>query len=255
PAPFPVIRLTKGYSHVHANGPAPVHMNAPAEMDNIDHIFEPPSERFISENLRMQLQSARVQKLEREKRKREEDRKERWEIAQTELTNLWILAGRSPPNKTRCHSYPGAPIYYHILSVSLYLIIFCQLSEPKILVPSVHLNWALDKSHGQVFRDVYKSLMLPLVLRTRFVGVFYQVQPMGKIATAGKTTSTLVHLPRTEGALEEFLEGGSLAIIWNFMSHLEQQGLRLLRAKERFKVTQEKARLANTLTRPSKSAP
>ena len=32
-----------------------------------------------------------------------------------------------------------------------------------------------------------------------------------------KTVPSLVHLPQTEGALEEFFEGSSLAIIWNFI--------------------------------------
>jgi hypothetical protein len=50
-----------------------------------------------------------------------------------------------------------------------------------------------------------------------FLGVFYQAKPMGDIAIAGKTISTIVHLPRSAGTLEEFLEGRSLAIIWNFM--------------------------------------
>ncbi|KAF9586498.1 hypothetical protein BGW38_003623 [Lunasporangiospora selenospora] len=87
-----------------------------------------------------------------------------------------------------------------------------------------------------------------------FVGDFYQVKPMGDIAIAGKTTSTVVHLPRTSGALEEFLEDSSLAIIWNFMSYLEEQGPKIVRAKERFELIQEKAALANALSRPPRSS-
>ncbi|KAG0306838.1 hypothetical protein BGZ99_001664, partial [Dissophora globulifera] len=80
-----------------------------------------------------------------------------------------------------------------------------------------------------------------------FVGVFYQVKPMGAIAIAGKTTSTLVQLPRTVGELEEFLEGNSLGIIWNFVSYLEQQGPRIIRAKERFNSAQVRARLSDAI--------
>ncbi|KAI8606386.1 hypothetical protein EDD21DRAFT_233384 [Dissophora ornata] len=50
-----------------------------------------------------------------------------------------------------------------------------------------------------------------------FVGIFYQVMPMDEISIAGKTTSTIVHIPRTEGGLLSFLKGASLAIIWNYM--------------------------------------
>ncbi|KAG9061656.1 hypothetical protein KI688_007237 [Linnemannia hyalina] len=69
-----------------------------------------------------------------------------------------------------------------------------------------------------------------------FVGIFYQVKPMGDIAIAGETTSTMVHLPRSAGGLEAFLEDISHAIMWNFM---------VLRAKERHDVVLEKAKMAN----------
>ncbi|KAF9110348.1 hypothetical protein BGX30_008015, partial [Mortierella sp. GBA39] len=77
-----------------------------------------------------------------------------------------------------------------------------------------------------------------------FVGIFYQVKPMGDIAIAGETTSTMVHLPQTAGGLETFLEDNSLAIMWNFVAYLEKQGQKVLRAKERRDVTLEKAKLA-----------
>ena len=47
--------------------------------------------------------------------------------------------------------------------------------------------------------------------------MFYQVKPMGDIAIAGETTSTMVHLPRSAGGLETFLEDNSFAIMWNFV--------------------------------------
>ncbi|KAF9292919.1 hypothetical protein BGZ74_000116 [Mortierella antarctica] len=76
-----------------------------------------------------------------------------------------------------------------------------------------------------------------------FIGIFYQVRPMGDIAIAGETTPTMVHLPRNVGGLETFLEDNSLAIIWNFVAYLEKQGRKVLRAKERHDVVLEKAKL------------
>ncbi|KAF9920599.1 hypothetical protein FBU30_009550 [Linnemannia zychae] len=75
------------------------------------------------------------------------------------------------------------------------------------------------------------------------------------IAIAGKTTSTTVHLPRTAGALETFMETGSLAIIWNFISYLGKQGSKVIRAKERFQVAEESAKLAAGLAFPRTSTP
>ncbi|KAF9117464.1 hypothetical protein BGW39_002160, partial [Mortierella sp. 14UC] len=88
-----------------------------------------------------------------------------------------------------------------------------------------------------------------------FVGAFCQLQPMGDISVAGRTTSTLVHLPRTAGALEEFLESSSLAIIWNFITHLERQGPRIVRAKERSDAALEKVKLSDGLAVPRGSTP
>ncbi|KAG0013414.1 hypothetical protein BGZ80_011099 [Entomortierella chlamydospora] len=67
-----------------------------------------------------------------------------------------------------------------------------------------------------------------------FVGIFYQVKKMGDIAIAGKTTSTTVALPQDAESFDRFLEDGSLAIMWNFISHLEKQGQKVLRAKQRY---------------------
>ncbi|KAF8923265.1 hypothetical protein BGZ58_003147, partial [Dissophora ornata] len=53
-----------------------------------------------------------------------------------------------------------------------------------------------------------------------FIGMFYQVRPMGEITIAGRTTPETVHLPRNKGDLLNFLEDSSLAIIWNLiLSH------------------------------------
>ncbi|KAF9577831.1 hypothetical protein BGW38_006712, partial [Lunasporangiospora selenospora] len=72
-------------------------------------------------------------------------------------------------------------------------------------IQEVHTSLGVEKPY--VFMaDVYG-----------FVGIFYQVQPMDDISIAGKTTPSLVYLPRTTGGLRAFLKGNSLAIIWNFI--------------------------------------
>ncbi|KAF9402656.1 hypothetical protein BGZ76_007273, partial [Entomortierella beljakovae] len=57
-----------------------------------------------------------------------------------------------------------------------------------------------------------------------FSGIFYQVKPMGDIAIARKTTSTVVQIPRTAEIVMQ--------------SSLEKQGPNLVRAKERFDAAQ-----------------
>ncbi|KAF8924956.1 hypothetical protein BGZ47_003557, partial [Haplosporangium gracile] len=115
---------------------------------------------------------------------------------------------------------------------------------------NVRLARCIQESHIALGIDKPSILMADVC---GFTGIFYQVQPMGSIAIAGKTTSTSVHLPRTAGALEAFLEAGSLAIIWNFISYLEKQGSKVVRAKERFQVAHEKAKLAAGLAFPRSS--
>ncbi|KAG0299335.1 hypothetical protein BGZ98_010129 [Dissophora globulifera] len=89
----------------------------------------------------------------------------------------------------------------------------------------------------------------------RFVGVFYQVKPMDDIVIAGKVTSALVHLPRTAGELEAFLQDSSLAIIWNFMSYLETQGPKVIRAKDRFELAEKKMTLDGALSMTGRGNP
>ncbi|KAG0247022.1 hypothetical protein BG011_002204 [Mortierella polycephala] len=88
-----------------------------------------------------------------------------------------------------------------------------------------------------------------------FVGVFYQVRPMGDIAIAGKTTSDMVHLPRTAGGLKAFLQGNSLAIIWNFLTSLEAQAPIVQLAKELHEVEHEKAKFTRAIHRNGASTP
>ncbi|KAF9203139.1 hypothetical protein BGZ59_001795 [Podila verticillata] len=88
-----------------------------------------------------------------------------------------------------------------------------------------------------------------------FVGVFYQVRPMGDIAIAGKTTSDLVHLPRTAGGLKAFLQGSSLAILWNFLASLEAQAPVVQLAKELHEVEHEKANFTRAIHRNRAFAP
>ncbi|KAF9975043.1 hypothetical protein BGZ75_000647 [Mortierella antarctica] len=91
---------------------------------------------------------------------------------------------------------------------------------------------------------------------TGFVGITYQVRPMGDIMVAGETAA-MMHLPRTRGGLEAFLEGSSLASLWNYIDRLEAQGEALSNAKERHEVELEKGRLARGVAAmlPSSSQP
>ncbi|KAF8926667.1 hypothetical protein BGZ47_002588 [Haplosporangium gracile] len=78
---------------------------------------------------------------------------------------------------------------------------------------------------------------------------------MADVCVAERTTSTFVHLPRTAGALEELLESSSLAIIWNFITHLERQGPRIVRAKERSNAALDKVKFSDGLATPRDSTP
>ncbi|KAF9103540.1 hypothetical protein BGX27_010537 [Mortierella sp. AM989] len=141
----------------------------------------------------------------------------------------------------------GAEMEDKVLRILIHLCECPDICERELAIQNrknVRLGRCIQESHVAFGVQDASILMADIF---GFMGVFYQVQPMGKVAIAGKITSSFVHLPRTEGALEEFLEGDSLAVIWNFISYLEKQGLRLVRAKDRFKVTQEKARLSNAL--------
>ncbi|KAF9428995.1 hypothetical protein BGZ76_001971 [Entomortierella beljakovae] len=84
-----------------------------------------------------------------------------------------------------------------------------------------------------------------------FVGIFYQVKKMGDIAIAGKTTSTTVTLPQDAGSFDKFLEDGSLAIMWNFISHLEKQGQKVLRAKQRYNAMSLSTKFVQSVARSS----
>ena len=106
-----------------------------------------------------------------------------------------------------------------------------QESHIALGVKDVHVLMAdvCGKLNDKKKLDMYATVLrlyltVSVIVSSRsyvgFVGAFYQLQPMGDISIAGRTTSTLVHLPRTAGALEDFLGSSSLAIIWNFMVSL-----------------------------------
>ncbi|KAF9084652.1 hypothetical protein BGX27_003737, partial [Mortierella sp. AM989] len=88
-----------------------------------------------------------------------------------------------------------------------------------------------------------------------YVGVFYQIRQTGNIAVAGKATPHLVSLPSTAGGLLEFLSSPSLAIIWNYVRHLEEQGPKLQITKERHEVAISKAKLEQGLARVKPNTP
>lgn len=88
-----------------------------------------------------------------------------------------------------------------------------------------------------------------------YVGIFYQVHPMGNVAIAGKAISRLAHLKRTAGGRLGFLQGDSLAIIWNFIAKLEAQALVVQLAKGLYDVKQEKAKLGRGVLKARPSTP
>ncbi|KAF9377651.1 hypothetical protein BGX21_003133 [Mortierella sp. AD011] len=82
-----------------------------------------------------------------------------------------------------------------------------------------------------------------------YVAVFYQVKQMGDLHVAGKITPHLVQLPSTDGALWEFLTSPSLAIIWNYLDHLERQGPKLRMIKRKHEVSISKQKMEQGLSR------
>jgi hypothetical protein len=96
--------------------------------------------------------------------------------------------------------------------------------EP-ILMADVSGNWVTRHSIFFFSQDAYEGsrtnfFLVLVVFRgciQGFIGTFYRVLPMGEIQVAGKTTEETVQLPTTEGGMELFLEGPSLAILFNFM--------------------------------------
>ncbi|KAF9998316.1 hypothetical protein BGZ79_008003 [Entomortierella chlamydospora] len=82
-----------------------------------------------------------------------------------------------------------------------------------------------------------------------YVAVFYQVKQMGDLHVAGKITPHLVQLPSTDGALWEFLTSPSLAIIWNYLDHLEKQGPKLRMIKRKHEVSISKQKMEQGLSR------
>ncbi|KAF8926598.1 hypothetical protein BGZ47_002645, partial [Haplosporangium gracile] len=86
----------------------------------------------------------------------------------------------------------------------------------------------------------------PSVLMTDivgFVGVIYQVKSLRDIAIAGETAYATVCLPQTRATLMAFLEGNSLAMMWNFILHLEAQGQSVSDTKDLHKLALEKEKL------------
>ncbi|KAF9945046.1 hypothetical protein BGZ70_004094 [Mortierella alpina] len=119
---------------------------------------------------------------------------------------------------------------------------------------NIRLARCLQEAHASLGVEKPSILMADIA---GFVGITYQVQPMGDILVAGEAASGMMHLPRTKGGLEAFLEGSSLALLWNYVERLEAQGRALSHAKERHEVELEKQRLARGVAamQPSSSQP
>ncbi|KAF9400788.1 hypothetical protein BGX21_003515 [Mortierella sp. AD011] len=113
---------------------------------------------------------------------------------------------------------------------------------------NVRLGRCIQEAHIAVGVEEPSVMMADVA---GFVGIFYQVKKMGDIAIAGKTTSTTVTLPQEAGSFDRFLEDGSLAILWNFISHLEKQGRKVLRAKQRYDAMSRSTKFVQSVTRSS----
>ncbi|KAI8599502.1 hypothetical protein EDD21DRAFT_379697 [Dissophora ornata] len=113
---------------------------------------------------------------------------------------------------------------------------------------NVRLGRCIQEAHNSLGMQEPSVMMADVA---GFVGVFYQVKKMGDIAIAGKTTSTTVTLPQDAGSFDKFLEDGSLAIMWNFISHLEKQGQKVLRAKQRFDAMSRSVNFVQSVSRSS----
>ncbi|KAF9117519.1 hypothetical protein BGW39_002097 [Mortierella sp. 14UC] len=109
---------------------------------------------------------------------------------------------------------------------------------------NVRLGRCLQEAHATYgFKDA--SVIMGDV--AGFVGLFYQVKPMREVSIAGKTSASMVYLPTTSGALEAFLEGTSLAMIWKFVEFLEDQGPKIARAKERHQIDLETMKFSQAI--------
>ncbi|KAF8923543.1 hypothetical protein BGZ58_002826, partial [Dissophora ornata] len=78
--------------------------------------------------------------------------------------------------------------------------------------------------------------------------LFYQIRPMQEVSIAGKTAASMVYLPTTSGAMEVFLEGTSLAMVWKFMEFLEDQEPKIARAKERHQLELETMKFSQAIS-------
>ncbi|KAF9426065.1 hypothetical protein BGZ94_006976, partial [Podila epigama] len=75
---------------------------------------------------------------------------------------------------------------------------------------------------GRCIQELHKSYgtkdpVVMMVDVAGYVGFFYLVKPFKEISVAGETAQSIVILPDTAGAMEVFLKGPSLAMIWNYL--------------------------------------
>ncbi|KAF9423932.1 hypothetical protein BGZ76_003594 [Entomortierella beljakovae] len=117
---------------------------------------------------------------------------------------------------------------------------------------NIRLARCIQESHLAMGASSSSVIMADVI---GFTGVFYQVQHMGQVAVAGRTTPEIVNLPKNKGELQNFLEDSSLAIIWNFIEFLETQACKLKAVKERHKVSQNNKRIVKSIFKPRSSTP
>ncbi|KAF9163284.1 hypothetical protein DFQ26_002740 [Actinomortierella ambigua] len=105
---------------------------------------------------------------------------------------------------------------------------------------NIRLARCIQEHHAKLGIEEPSILMADVA---GFVGVIYQVKPLKGITVAGETVHTPVSLPRTRATLMAFLEDASLAIMWNYIAHLEAQGRLVSDAKELHESALEKAKM------------
>ncbi|GJJ74983.1 hypothetical protein EMPS_07341 [Entomortierella parvispora] len=110
---------------------------------------------------------------------------------------------------------------------------------------NVRLGRCLQESHAKYGIEAPSVLMADVA---GYSGVVYQVVQMDGVAVAGKATPHVVQLPCTEGGLMEFMTTPTLAILWNFMNHLEAQGSRLQRWKDRHEAAADRLKMHQGLS-------
>ncbi|KAF9428043.1 hypothetical protein BGZ94_003523 [Podila epigama] len=110
---------------------------------------------------------------------------------------------------------------------------------------NIRLGRCIQQAHAKIGVKAPKVLMGDV---RGFVGVLYQVRPVGPIMAAGRLDDNVIQIPQTAGGLATFLSGPSLAIMFNFLEQLEEQGRAMEIAKEQHEAAKEAEGFATALS-------